>query len=68
MRVAPSEADFLFFESEIELYHSLLDAGVLIRDCRNYRGMEPGVHHYRVAVRRSMENEQLIWLIRDLRR
>ena len=66
LKVTPGEADFIFFASERELYRPLLEVGVLIRDCRNFRGMEPGVNHYRVAVRRKLENEELVRLISDI--
>lgn len=57
LRVFPSEADFLLFFCEEPLYEPLLEKGILIRDCRNFRGLSNG--YYRVAVRKREENEKL---------
>lgn len=57
--VFPSEANFLLFYCKDEgLYKELLRQGILIRDCRDYRGLGPG--YFRVAVRGHEENEILI--------
>lgn len=61
MKVYGSEANYIFFRAEEELYEKALKNGLLIRDCQNYEGLTSG--YYRVAVRSKEENERLIrWL------
>ena len=43
------------------LYRMLLERGVLIRDCSNFRGMPEG--YYRIAVRTRKDNKKLLELI-----
>ena len=57
-RVIGSSANYLFFTSRAGLYEKALEAGFLIRDCGNYRGLTEG--YYRVAVRTKEENERWI--------
>lgn len=55
----PGQANYLFFRSDItDLKERLIGQGILIRDCSNYVGLEPG--YYRIAVRTRRENERLI--------
>lgn len=56
--VFPSQANFILFYSKEPLYGKLLEQGILIRDCRNFRGLGPG--YYRVAVKSREENEVLL--------
>ena len=58
--VFPSEANFLLFHADTKrnLYEKLLERGILIRDCKNFRGLKPGC--YRIAVKTAEENRQLI--------
>ncbi len=58
LRVLPGAANFLCFYSEAPLYETLLERGILIRDCSDYRGMGRG--WYRIAVRTHRENEILL--------
>ena len=37
-----SDANFILIYSEINLFEELLQYGILIRDCANYRGLETG--------------------------
>lgn len=63
-QVYGSQANYLFFRGREGLYREALEAGFLIRDCGNYRGLAPG--YYRIAVRKRAENERLIeWLRRS---
>lgn len=69
--VFPSDANFLLLRYEpdvcwgrAELYRTLLDRGILIRDCSDYEGL--GVGWYRIAVRPHAENELLIRAIREV--
>lgn len=58
IEVFGGEANYLFFWSALPLYEKLLQQGILIRDCSNYRGLEKG--YYRIAVRSREENEELL--------
>lgn len=54
-----SEANYVFFHSpRADLNELLMPEGMMIRDCRNYRGLGPG--YYRVSVRLEEENERLL--------
>ncbi len=64
MKVLPGQANFLCFYSQEPLYEKLLGRGILIRDCRNFRGLEAG--WYRVAVKGHAENSLLIEQIRQI--
>ena len=57
------DANFLFFSGGPGLAEKLRARGVLIRDCANYRGLDPGA--YRIAVRTRPENEELLRTIRE---
>ena len=56
--VIKGDANFILIRSGIELYEPLLQQGILIRDCRNMRGLKEG--YYRVAVKKHEENVGLI--------
>lgn len=58
VQVFPSQANFILFYSKEHIYDRLLNKGILIRDCRNYRGLRPGF--YRIAVKTRKENEILL--------
>ncbi len=59
MKVIGGEANYIFFYSENpHLAGKMRDAGILIRDCRNYTGLSQG--YYRIAVRTHEENLRLI--------
>ena len=64
-QVFPSCANFIMFYSEEALYEKLLEKGILIRDCRNFRGLGKGF--YRIAVKSRKENEILLEAIGDIR-
>lgn len=59
--VFPGEANFILVFSEKPLYEKLLQRGILIRDCANYRGLSEGF--YRFAVKSRQENEKLLKVI-----
>ena len=50
--VLPGDANYLFFSGAPGLYEKLRARGVLIRDCANYRGLQPG--DCRIAVRSQL--------------
>lgn len=59
-----SRANFLLVRAETELYAPLLEKGILIRDCRNFRGL--GAGYYRLAVKTPEENRRLVEALRDI--
>lgn len=65
MQVFQSEANFLLIYSDKPLYQGLLEQGILIRDCENFRGLSKG--YYRIAVKSREDNEALIKAIGELR-
>lgn len=58
IRVYPGKSNFLLLYSEQSLYEALLEKGILIRDCENFRGLVKGF--YRIAVKSRKENEILL--------
>ena len=61
MKVYGSKANYIFVRGEKGLYEKALKNSFLIRDCKNYEGLEDG--YYRIAIRSKEENERLIrWL------
>ncbi len=61
-----SGANFLFFEGPENLMEMCGKKGILIRDCRNYRGLGPG--YYRVSVQNRRDNEELCGVLSDIYR
>ncbi len=57
-RLYPSEANFIFFRAGTGLKEALLEQGILIRSCSNYRNLTDGF--YRIAVRTHEENVKLV--------
>jgi len=64
-QLIPGEANFILFRSTVEVWEPLLRMGILIRKCDNYTGI-PEHGCYRVAVRRSEENDALIAALRSV--
>ena len=58
VKVFPGEADFILAYSDRNLYEELLEQGILIRDCSNFRGLSKGF--FRIAVKTRQENEMLL--------
>lgn len=60
MEVFKSRANFclFYYPGEKDLYERLMDKGILIRDCSDYKGLSKGF--YRVAVRSPEGNRELI--------
>lgn len=59
-----SEANYILFHSDTNLYEPLLKQKILIRDCSDYEGLGEG--WYRIAVRNHEENGKLMEGIRDI--
>lgn len=64
IRTFPSQANFLMFYSEYPWYDWLLEHEILIRDCQNFKGLEPG--YYRIAVKCREENERLLQVMGEI--
>lgn len=64
IKTFPSVSNFITIYSDQPLYGKLLERGILIRDCSNFRGLGKGF--YRVAVKSRKENEMLIRAIESL--
>ncbi|HRR78359.1 MAG TPA: histidinol-phosphate transaminase [Ruminococcus sp.] len=62
IKVFESSANFLLFRSISDLAEKLLGYNILIRDCRNFRGLTEGF--YRIAVRTHEENIKMIAALR----
>ena len=62
--VLPGDANYLLLSGVPSLYEALLQRGILVRDCANYRGLEKG--DVRIAVRMHAENEALIAAIAEV--
>lgn len=58
IRVFPSQTNFILIYSEAPLYELLLKRGILIRDCKNFKGLGEGF--YRIAVKGRKENQTLL--------
>lgn len=60
--VFPSSANYIFLKEtcprEKPLHELLLERGILIRNCDNYRGVGPG--YYRICIKTHEENLKLI--------
>lgn len=63
-RVFPPSANFICFQSVVELDKRLKEKGILIRSCANFMGMEPG--YFRVAVRQRKDNVRLLEAMKEV--
>ncbi len=66
LKVYPSMANFFLVYSERPLYDELLQRGILIRDCSNFRGLSKGF--YRMAIKSREENEVLLEALEQIMR
>lgn len=64
LKVFTGDANFILLYSEQLLYDCLLEQGILIRDCRNFRGLSQG--YYRIAVKNREDNEMLLKAIGEI--
>lgn len=65
--VFDSKANYLFFQynnKKIDLKKRLLEYGIMIRSCSNYRGLDE--RYYRVAVKTEAENKRLIKALKEI--
>ncbi len=65
MEVLPGEANFLlFYCKRHELADRLAEQGILIRSCRNFRGLGEG--WFRTAIRLPEENDRLLQAMEEV--
>ena len=64
IEVFDSKANFLLCRYKKNLSNALLNQGVIVRDCSDYRGMDDT--YFRVAVRTNLENMILFENIKEL--
>ena len=64
-KVFSGKGNFLLIYCEQPLYDRLLEKGILIRDCENFKGLSKGF--YRIAVRNRKENEILLKVIGEIK-
>ena len=70
LRAYGSSANFLLLKivknglSSTEIYHALAREGILIRDCRSFRGM--GSKFIRIAVKKRTQNQLLIKALKKI--
>lgn len=66
-KVYPAAANYIFFkisENPNGFHRYMKEAGFLLRDCGNYRGLSPDMGYFRIAVRLRKDNERLIEALR----
>ena len=64
IRVLPGDANFLMLSGVPGLCGKMLEKGILLRSCANYRGLDEG--DCRIAVRTHPENAELIAALREV--
>ena len=62
LTVFSSDTNFLLIRSDEALYKTLLEKGILIRNCNTFEGLSEG--YYRIAVKDHASNERLMETIR----
>lgn len=64
LTVYPSEANFLLFKTERNLYESLLKQGILVRSCANFPALDE--KYIRIGLKTREENRVLLNTIREV--
>lgn len=64
LTVFDSQANYIFFKAAPDLKEACKVHGILIRDCSNYVGLEPG--YFRVSVKLHEENLELLEALREI--
>ena len=62
--VFPSDANYLLLRSQRPLYRPLLQEGILIRACENFKGLDSS--YCRISVKTRRENNCLIQAVKEL--
>ncbi len=63
-QVFPSDANYIFFKGEQNLFEKCVEKGILIRDCSNYPGLKSGF--FRIAVKSHEDNKTLLRVLREI--
>ena len=64
IKVYPSDVNYMLLRSDAELCDRLLERGVLVRKCANFRGLDSS--YIRIAVRNHDENAELVSILRSI--
>jgi threonine-phosphate decarboxylase len=64
IKVFKTDANYLLFRSEHPLYEMLLQKGIMIRSCENFRELDSS--YYRIGIKKRRENALLIQTIKEL--
>ena len=64
IRVYPSDVNYLLLKSDMDLYHRLLERGVLVRQCANFSGLNDSF--IRIAVRSHEDNLHFIEILKTV--
>ncbi|MDO4966008.1 MAG: histidinol-phosphate transaminase [Lachnospiraceae bacterium] len=64
IEVIKSESIYIVIKTDYDLYNLLLDKGILIRNCEDYRGLGRG--YFRIAVKKKEDNEILLDAIKEI--
>lgn len=64
LMVYQSDANYLLFSCEKELKHSLLQHGIFVRSCADYKGLDE--RFYRVSIMNRQQNDELITALRGI--
>ena len=64
IRVYPSDVNYLLLKSDMDLYHRLLERGVLVRRCANFSGLNDSF--IRIAVRSHEDNLHFIEILKTV--
>lgn len=64
LNVWPSDANFLLFQSEKPLYEPLLQKGILIRRCGNFKGLDES--YYRIGLKTRPDNLRLLEAVEEV--
>ena len=62
--VKPSDTCYIMFRGRYDLYDRLLDKGILVRECSDFRGLNKG--WYRIAIKDHEANLKMINIIKSL--
>ncbi len=64
-KVYDSNTAFLLIKGPVKLKEQILERGILIRDCSEYKGLGSG--YFRIAVKSHEDNEELLRVLRGIK-
>ena len=65
IEVIPSDTAYILFHTRPDLYEKLLDRGILIRDCSDFKGLNMG--WFRIAVKDHTANQSIVNAIKEIK-